>query len=149
MSHIRLADVANIFVKLRKTQNGARSKAQCIESSSGEPKTHPGLEPVSERKVPLGEEERFVCRDGVDAVKLLRAVRTSLYEKAESIGANVLVDEQYVLCFTCCCAVFLRLYPRWTCAISGPRKENSYRVLVCPWLRLRDSAVPLTERCPF
>lgn len=92
MSHIRLPDVANIFIKMRRVQSRAR---QVIESSSGEqPKSHPGLELTCERKVPLGEEGRFVCKDGVDVTKLLRAVRSSLYEKAEAIGANVLVDEQ-------------------------------------------------------
>ncbi|TCD71924.1 hypothetical protein EIP91_000056 [Steccherinum ochraceum] len=109
ISHLRLPDVANLLVKIRRVQ----SRAQAIESSSGEgPRTHFGLELTCERKVPLYEEGRFVCRDGVDAAKLLRAVRSFLYEKAESIGANVLVDEQ------------------WSCAISGPRRGNTYRVLI-------------------
>ena len=46
------------------------------------------------RKVPLVEERRFVCRDGVDVKKLLRTMRASLLEEAQMIGANVLVDEQ-------------------------------------------------------
>jgi len=105
---MRFADVANIFVKMRRTQTRATS----LKSTSGEPRTHSGLQLTCERKVPLGEEERFVCRDGVDTVKLLRAVRSILYEKAEALGANALADEQ------------------WSCVISGPRRDNSYRVVV-------------------
>ncbi|THH32776.1 hypothetical protein EUX98_g1409 [Antrodiella citrinella] len=102
---MRFVDVANIFVKMRKT-------ATTVKSTSGDPQTHPGIQLTCERKVPLDEEERFVCRDGVDTMKLLRAARTTLYEKAEALGANVLVDEQ------------------WSCAISGPRRDGSYRVLI-------------------
>lgn len=97
--HIRLPDVSSIF-KMRRRSSGAdtptRKPQNTVESSSGEPMTHPDIQLSSPRKVPVGEEGRFVCRGGADAVKLLRAVRTSLYEKAEAIGANVLVDEQYV-----------------------------------------------------
>ena len=46
------------------------------------------------KRIYLMEKERFICRDGVDVVKLLRAVRAFLYEKAEGRGANVLVEEQ-------------------------------------------------------
>ena len=97
MSNIRLPDVANIFVKMRRTSSRSRAKSQVVESSSGEPQTHPGVLLSSPHKLPLSEEGRFICKDAVDAVKLLRAVRSSLFEKAETIGANVLVDEQYVV----------------------------------------------------
>ncbi|KAH8103064.1 hypothetical protein BXZ70DRAFT_905712 [Cristinia sonorae] len=109
MPALRFPDVANIFIRL----NRVKAKATALHSTSGDqPLTHPSIQEVSERKVPLAIEERFVCRDGVDAAKLLRAVRSSVYEKAESIGASVLVDEQ------------------WTCSIAGPRKDNTYRVVI-------------------
>ncbi|KAM5534018.1 hypothetical protein V8D89_012341 [Ganoderma adspersum] len=88
------------------------------ESASGpEPLTHPALrdeDAVSPRKVPLGEDTTFVCCDGVDVAKLLRAVRGSLHQKALEIGANVLVDEQ------------------WSCTICGPRhrSDGTFRVYV-------------------
>lgn len=92
---LKLSNVASLFVKMRRT--GSKQKDHHIESSSGEPITDPrliGEGVVSAKRVPLMEKERFVCRDGVDVVKLLRAVRSSLLEKAENRGANVLVEEQ-------------------------------------------------------
>ncbi|PIL23436.1 hypothetical protein GSI_14747 [Ganoderma sinense ZZ0214-1] len=108
--------VANLLVKMRRHR--AKAKSHHIESASGpEPLTHPALrdeDAVSPRKVPLDEDTTFVCRDGVDVAKLLRAVRASLYQKAVDIGANVLVDEQ------------------WSCTICGPRhrSDGTFRVYV-------------------
>ncbi|PCH35249.1 hypothetical protein WOLCODRAFT_80056 [Wolfiporia cocos MD-104 SS10] len=104
-----MADVANLFVKLRCAQH--RSKYQMhAECSSGEgPLTHKcllGDGAVSLRRVPLAQETTFVCRDGVDVVKLLRLVRATMFEDAQSIGADVLVDEQ------------------WSCRICGPRQDG-------------------------
>ncbi|KAH9937985.1 hypothetical protein B0H21DRAFT_780701 [Amylocystis lapponica] len=85
---LRVSDVANIFVKMRRHQ--ARSKANRIESSSGEPQTHPTLDGdgfVSEYKVPLVKEDRL-------------ATRAALYETAQALGGNVLVDEQW-MCTVC------------------------------------------------
>lgn len=94
---LNISGVANLFVKMRRQRS--KVKSHHIVSDSGEPQTHPSLAAegaVSERKVPLVQQEHFVCRDAVDVPKLLRAVRGALYEKALSVGANVLVDEQYV-----------------------------------------------------
>lgn len=95
---LKMADVANILLKMRRHR--ARSQQQHVESSSGDwPITHPGLASdgtLSPCRVPLEQNDTFVCRDGVDVVKLLRLVRATLYEVAQSLGANVLVDEQYV-----------------------------------------------------
>ncbi|KAI0716534.1 hypothetical protein C8Q76DRAFT_767611 [Earliella scabrosa] len=113
---LRVSSVANIFVKMRRHRG--KAKEHHVESSSGaEPLTHPSLtgkDVVSARKVPLEEHETFVCRDGVDAAKLLRAVRGMLYQKALDVGANVLVDEQ------------------WTCTICGPRhrSDGTFRVYI-------------------
>lgn len=98
---LRLPDVANLIVKLRrhsrKAQDTVNARAYPIHSSSGEPKTHPALEgddKTSERKIPLVEERRFLCKGGVDVKKLLRTMRATLLEEAQSIGAHVLVEEQ-------------------------------------------------------
>lgn len=94
---LKMADVANLFVRLRRAQ--ARAAAQHIDSTSGDwPLTHAALADdvaMSPRKVPLVQEDTFVCKDGVDVAKLLRLARAALYEEAQVIGANVLVDEQW------------------------------------------------------
>ena len=87
-----MPEVASLIVKLRRA-----SQKDGIQSSSGEPKTHPALSAEGAtlpRKIPLVEERRFVCRDGVDVKKLLRTMRATLLEEAQMLGANVLVDEQ-------------------------------------------------------
>ncbi|KAI0631134.1 hypothetical protein C8Q77DRAFT_1061853 [Trametes polyzona] len=103
---LSVSNVANIFVRMRRHRS--KSKTHHIESSSGdEPQTHPTLQgAVSAEKIHLEQDETFVCRDGVDATKLLRAVRGALYQKAQTYGANVLADEQ------------------WTCTICGPRHRS-------------------------
>ncbi|EJF56233.1 hypothetical protein BD309DRAFT_874327 [Dichomitus squalens] len=108
--------VAKLLVKMRRHRS--KAKAHHIESSSGPaPLTHPALRgdgAVSPQRVPLEENVTFVCRDGVDVAKLLRAARASLYQKAVEVGANVLVDEQ------------------WSCTICGPRhrSDGTFRVYV-------------------
>jgi hypothetical protein len=92
---LTISTVANAFVKLRRST----SKAESIDSTSGEPQTHPLLQgegATSKRKVPLVQCDLFFCRDAVDVPKLLRGSRASLLERAENIGANVLVDERCV-----------------------------------------------------
>ncbi|KAH9855367.1 hypothetical protein C2E23DRAFT_866945 [Lenzites betulinus] len=100
---LSVSSVANIFVRMRRQRS--KDKSHHIASSSGdEPQTHPALQgAVSPEKIHLEQRESFVCRDGVDATKLVRAVRGALYQKAQTYGANVLVDEL------------------WTCMICGPR----------------------------
>jgi hypothetical protein len=49
---------------------------------------------MSAKRVPVTKTELFVCKGAVDVVKLLRAVRASLFEKAQAVGANVLLEEQ-------------------------------------------------------
>lgn len=93
---LQLSTVTDMFVKIRRT--GRKQKDHHIESSSGDPITDPSLVGegvVSEKRIPVVERERFVCRDGVDVAKLLRAVRASLLDKAENRGANILVEEQW------------------------------------------------------
>ncbi|EJC98228.1 uncharacterized protein FOMMEDRAFT_97148 [Fomitiporia mediterranea MF3/22] len=117
--HLTFPHVAKIFVKLRRVQK--KVKAHHIDSSSGdEPQTHSsllnahgGLVPEVMRKLARLEiQEEFVCLDGVDVEKLLRASRLALLEHASPLLANVLVDEQ------------------WTSSICGPkhRSDGSFRV---------------------
>lgn len=114
---LRLPDVVNLIVKLRRSSNKARAQGYPLESSSGdEPRTHPvlcGEGVVSARKVPLQEQRRFLCRGGVDVKRLLRTLRATLLEEAQMIGANVLVDEQ------------------WTCYIHAPKRDGLYKVDMC------------------
>ncbi|KAK7684537.1 hypothetical protein QCA50_012484 [Cerrena zonata] len=115
-SLLRFPHVVNLLVKMRRTKT--KAKSHHIESSSGDqPYTHPSLAGegvTSARKVPLYTEERYNCKDGVDVAKLLRTTRASLLEKAEAIGANALVNEE------------------WTTTVCGPRhrRDGSFRVYV-------------------
>jgi hypothetical protein len=108
-----VSTVTNAFVKLRRST----SKAESIDSTSGGPQTHPLLQgegATSKRKIPLVQNDIFFCRDAVDVPKLLRGSRASLFERAENIGANVLVDES------------------WECSIRVPRdrRHGSFKVQV-------------------
>ncbi len=106
-SKLRMPDVANLFVKLRRANKTA--KAHHIESSSGdEPLTHDmvgrGLNP---KQGSLRVTDTYVVAGGVNAKCLLRATRNSLLEVAEFVHAESeeagLYDEQYVdsRLFTC------------------------------------------------
>lgn len=86
--------VANLFLKMRQTQG--RAKAHHIESNSGPPRSHPGITSAGGVSKPLSVTETFVCKDGVTVPHLLRATRGVLFEEAESVGANALINEQYV-----------------------------------------------------
>jgi len=92
-----MSDVANIFVKMRRTRD--RNKSHHIDSSSGEPQTHPTLTgdgATSVQKLEIELIDDFICTHGVDVVKLLRASRAKLFERATFWNANVLVNERYV-----------------------------------------------------
>ncbi|KAI6000110.1 hypothetical protein EDC04DRAFT_2584208 [Pisolithus marmoratus] len=89
--------MANVFVKLRRVRD--KSKAESLNCSSGdEPQTHPSLAgegATGRRRVSVVHSDLFTCKGGVDVPKLLRATRMSLLEKAEFLGANVLVEESW------------------------------------------------------
>lgn len=93
---LRFPHIANLLVKIRRTRT--KAKSHHIQSNSGDqPITHPSLTgegAVSVRQVPLYTEERYVCKDGVDVVKLLRTTRAALMERAEAIGGNALINEE-------------------------------------------------------
>ncbi|TFK49111.1 hypothetical protein OE88DRAFT_1663498 [Heliocybe sulcata] len=107
---LRVADVASLFMKLRPASH--KSSSNHIESSSGpEHITHPVLQgdpSVGAKKLPLIQEETFAVADAVDVPKLVRASRSALLEKAETLGANCLVDE------------------RWTCTVHPTRSSGNH-----------------------
>ena len=93
--------VAKLFVKLRRMQK--KAKAHHIISSSGTDHiTHPSLLDdngeldVMMKLARLEIQEDYVCVDGVDVAKLLRASRAALLEHASPLHANTLIDELYV-----------------------------------------------------
>jgi hypothetical protein len=130
---IAMADVANIFIKLRRTRE--KSKSHHIDSSSGEPQTHPSLTGdgvTCAERVDIELNENYVCVGAVDVVKLLRCSRTKLFEKASFWNANVLIDEQYVVFGVVPPIVYLTSLFRWDCTICGPkhRRDGTFRVHV-------------------
>jgi len=100
---LSVSSVTNIFVKMRSYKDRHH-----ITSTSGDPQTHASLSgegTTSIEKVPIEHTDVFICTGAVDVDKLLRGTRMSLLGKAISLGANVLVDEQ------------------WTCTICGPKQR--------------------------
>lgn len=121
---LTISTVTNALVKLRRST----SKAEIIDFTSGEPKTHSSLQgegATSSRKVPVEQNDLFSCMGAVDVPKLLRGSRASLLERAEFMGANVLVDERCVR--LCKVLVFLfadSLSTSWECSIRTPRDRR-------------------------
>jgi hypothetical protein len=108
-----MSDVANIFIRMRR--RSTKNKPYHIDCSSGAPQTHPSLAGVgatSPQKIEVEFADDFVCANGVDVVRLLRATRATLLETATLWNANVLVNE------------------RWTCTICVPkhRREGTFKV---------------------
>ncbi|KAJ7072119.1 hypothetical protein C8F01DRAFT_1243197 [Mycena amicta] len=98
---------------MRRASDPVKTKSWHIESSSGEPQSHPGiLEGASELREPITHRDVFICTDAVNVVQLLRATRNTLLEDAEFMGANALLDEH------------------WDCTICGPkhRRNGSFKV---------------------
>lgn len=95
---LTLPSMASVFVKLQRAKD--RSKSDSLDFSSGEPQTHPsclsGESAMPRSRDSLVHTDIFTCKGAVDVPKLLRASRASLLEKAEYLGANVLVDERCV-----------------------------------------------------
>ena len=142
-TRLSFSGVANMFVKMRRLEKRAAANSQQLPplspsakvkphhliSRSGEPCTHPGLlEGASEDRVDVEFIDHYECAGGVNVGILLRATRSSLVERVEDLGANALVEEQYVFfiffCYRCRLIVF-----RWECTICGP-KNGIFRVQV-------------------
>jgi len=82
---------------MRRLEKAAQRNANEEVMNSGEPKTHPGLEEACQDQERAFVEltDYFVCAGGVNVTTLLRATRTSLLERVEPLGANVLLHEQW------------------------------------------------------
>ncbi|KAF5381287.1 hypothetical protein D9615_008338 [Tricholomella constricta] len=96
---LSVGGVANIFLKMRQTQD--RVKAHHIESSSGPPQTHSIIsENASGKSGPFQLTETFICRDAVNMMTLLSVTRGTLLNYATTLGASTLADEQwkYIIC---------------------------------------------------
>ncbi len=103
--HLTFPGVASMFVKMRRASSQAKVNAQGkpnhIESCSGlEPVTDPSLSGENatlSRKLPMTQTDVYTCIGGVNILVLLRATRSALMERAETLGANVLVEESCVI----------------------------------------------------
>ncbi|KAH7921143.1 hypothetical protein BV22DRAFT_1038980 [Leucogyrophana mollusca] len=97
-------------------QHHQSTKSDSIESSSGPARTHPTL--LDTKPVTYGprvaHKDKFICKGGVDAVKLLDVSRRGLYSTAKEMGGNVLLEEQ------------------WDCKICHPRfhKHDRFKVTI-------------------
>jgi len=115
-------NLVNIFVKMQRLRRKAiadapdsprsvqeKEKGHHIRSISGDgPQNHHSLADIpSEPGLKLRREDFFVCANGVDIPKLLRATRASLLDEAISIGGNALVQEE------------------WSSTICGPKNRRS------------------------
>ncbi|KAG9221551.1 hypothetical protein CCMSSC00406_0007190 [Pleurotus cornucopiae] len=130
--HLTFPGVASMFVKMRRASSQAKVNAQGkpnhIESCSG-------LEPVTDlslsgenatlsRKLPMTQTDVYTCIGGVNILVLLRATRSALMERAETLGANVLVDES------------------WKCTICKNRSNGTYKVNIRYQARATRSSIP-------
>ena len=93
-SRLSLHNISHAFIRIRRV----RQDRQIVSTSGPEPITHSCLNnAVSTQKFSVSREDQFVCASAVDVSKLLRACRSTLLDQARTIGANVLVEEQYVM----------------------------------------------------
>ncbi|KAH7911219.1 hypothetical protein BJ138DRAFT_947595 [Hygrophoropsis aurantiaca] len=91
-------------------------KRENIESSSGPARTHPivlDIKPTTYGPR-VAHKDKFLCKGGVDTVKLLDVSRRGLYSTAKEMGGNVLLEEQ------------------WDCKICHPRfhKHDRFKVTI-------------------
>ena len=80
------------------TSGSPKQKRHRSESSSGQiPLSHPGLaEHACQRRESIERIDTFHCAGGVNVPVLLRTTRSELMEIASILGANALIEEQYV-----------------------------------------------------
>lgn len=83
----------------------------CYRNIGGLHKTQPIADAESEQLGTLNTSQKFLCRDGVNTIRLLQIARNSLLEDAKQWGGTALIDES------------------WTCEIYR-RKRNIYEVRV-------------------
>ncbi|KAG6860553.1 hypothetical protein C0995_009835 [Termitomyces sp. Mi166 len=96
-------NVASFISKIR--QSPTRHKPNHIDSSSGEPQTHPKLSSNTYEKTgPYELKEIYICSDAVDMKLLLRLTRNTLLEHVRITELHALVDEHFKLTYIACCA---------------------------------------------
>lgn len=97
-ARLTLYNISQALIRTRRFRNNGR----IVSSSGPQPITHSSLSgAVSTPRVNISRDDEFICASGVDIPKLLRACRSTLLDRATAIGANVLVDEQYVtICYS-------------------------------------------------
>jgi hypothetical protein len=135
---LSMQNISNAFVKMRQQRD---KPVQIVCSSGAEPLTCPSLaapDVVSSKRIPFTHEDQFICLNAVDLPVLLRASRATLFENAESIGANVLIDEQQVFLLIHILTSIFKSSFRWSVTISSPkyRNDGTVRVHVRPFPHL-------------
>ena len=87
-----------VFCSSSSPPRSPKHKRCHTESSSGQiPLSHPGLaEHASQRRESIELVDTYHCAGGVNVPVLLRSTRSELIDIASFLGANALVDEQYV-----------------------------------------------------
>lgn len=128
-SRLSLQNISSAFIRIRRF----RGDRQIVSTSGPEPITHPCLNnAVSTHKVSVSREDQFVCASAVDVPKLLRACRSTLLDQARTIGANVLVEEQYVITRRLPQSSLMIIPRRWYTSIIPPKNRTGgpYKVQV-------------------
>ena len=117
-----------------------KQKHHHLESSSGQiPLSHSGLaEHACQRRESIERIDTYHCSGGVNVPVLLRSTRSELMDIASILGANALVEEEYVSGQQHIFRQFSNSTPRWKCIISSPRSRNklTYKVQVSSLLLL-------------
>jgi hypothetical protein len=147
-NHHSISDIGQFITNLFHSRRDGKTRHVC--SSSGPPQTHPSLDEDGATytgKVPIERTDRFNCTGGVDAIKLLRGLRSNLLENAIAFGANVLVDEQYVLVLKRLCPVSKLTQHRWDISICT-RQPPNYRVTVSHFVIFFPFIQSPNRRCP-
>jgi len=112
---LSIGTVANLFIRIRRHQKLATGRL--LESSSGDPQTWPILAAegaTEETRIPIAQDDVFICSGAVDVVKLLRSSRASLYSKALAVAENYLTrDTNMVL-----------VEEQWDCGIMTPKPKH-------------------------
>jgi len=143
-SRLSLQNISSAFIRIRRVRGGR----QIVSTSGPEPITHPCLKNVvSTHKVSVSREDQFVCLSAVDVPKLLRACRSTLLDQARTIGANVLVEEQYVMTRRLPQSSLMIILRRWCTSIIPPKNRTvgPYKVQVRRCQQKLHSNVLLTD----
>lgn len=98
-ARLTIGGIANIFIKLRHLERQSKRPYTITCTSGAEPLTHGHTQATLQEnsaRATIAHKDVYVCagNGGVDVVRLLRATRSVLVERASMVGANALVDER-------------------------------------------------------